>query len=75
LCAILFGEVTDDDSFLRVPWGETIAESHAFAGHLESEASHVFVFDKRIILQVDIGIIDMKRAAAPDTKNAKKDTR
>jgi hypothetical protein len=60
LCATLVGEVTDDDSFLRVPWGETIAESHAFAGHLESKANQAFAFDKRIILQIDIGLVDIK---------------
>ncbi|MEH2514013.1 hypothetical protein V1291_005367 [Nitrobacteraceae bacterium AZCC 1564] len=56
-----FGEVTGDDRCItRVPWGETVAEPRAFAGHPESEASHALAFDKRIILQVDIDDIDMK---------------
>jgi hypothetical protein len=58
------GEVTDDDRCLtRVPWGETVAELRAFAGHLDSKASHTLAFDKRIILQVDIDMIDMRFAA------------
>jgi hypothetical protein len=61
LRAPLFGEVTGNDRCItRVPWGETVAELRAIAGHLESKASHAVAFDKRIILQVDIDMIDMK---------------